>query len=105
VTTLQTADNHKPVVKFHLTTIRLTMSMILQFAPFQSTVEAPFWHALSKTKLNVLQLSEDDTNIAGFYASGQSIIDSTSNKVVEMAPRLSVSNESLEITPEEAFRK
>jgi hypothetical protein len=81
------------------------MSKILQFAPFQSAVEAPFWHTLAKKKLDILQLSDDDQDIVGFYTSGQTILDSTSGKSVEIPPRLSISNDSLETSPLEAFQK
>jgi ubiquitin-like modifier-activating enzyme ATG7 len=81
------------------------MSKILQFAPFQSAVEAPFWHTLAKKKLDILQLSDDEQEIVGFYTSGQSIVDSASGKLVELPPRLSISNDSLEKSPLEAFQK
>ncbi|KAI9287037.1 hypothetical protein BC943DRAFT_320536 [Umbelopsis sp. AD052] len=80
------------------------MSKIVQFAPFQSAVEAPFWHALAKKKLDIFQLSDDDQAIIGFYSSGQSVRDATTGRSVEIPPRLSVSNESLESSPHEALQ-
>jgi ubiquitin-like modifier-activating enzyme ATG7 len=81
------------------------MSKIVQFASFQSAVEAPFWHALAKKKLDVFQLSDDEQEIVGFYTSGQSVQDTTTGKLVEIPPRLSVSNESLEYSPHETLQK
>ncbi|KAH8556407.1 hypothetical protein BGW37DRAFT_536498 [Umbelopsis sp. PMI_123] len=80
------------------------MSKIVQFASFQSAVEAPFWHALAKKKLDVFQLSDDEQEIVGFYTSGQSVQDTTTGKLVEIPPRLSVSNESLEYSPHETLQ-
>jgi Ubiquitin-like modifier-activating enzyme ATG7 N-terminus len=82
-----------------------TMPKIVQFAPFQSAVEAPFWHALAKKKLDIFQLSDDEQAIIGFYTSGQSVRDSTTGRSVEIPPRLSISNESLEFSPHEALQK
>ncbi|XP_047255791.1 ubiquitin-like modifier-activating enzyme atg7 isoform X2 [Capsicum annuum] len=41
---------------------------ILQFAPFQSSVDEGFWHKLSSLKLNKLRLDESPIPITGFYA-------------------------------------
>ncbi|KAL6574075.1 Autophagy protein 7 [Orobanche hederae] len=41
---------------------------ILQFAPFQSTVDEGFWHRLSSLKLNKLGIDESPIPITGFYA-------------------------------------
>jgi hypothetical protein len=81
------------------------MPKIVQFAPFQSAVEAPFWHALAKKKLDIFQLSDDEQAIVGFYTSGQSVQDASTGRSVEIPPRLSVSNESLEFSPLEALQK
>ncbi|KAL7592634.1 hypothetical protein Lser_V15G32357 [Lactuca serriola] len=40
---------------------------ILQFAPFQSSVDAGFWHELSSLKLNKLKTDESPIPITGFY--------------------------------------
>ncbi|CAO3677279.1 unnamed protein product [Umbelopsis ramanniana] len=80
------------------------MPKIVQFAPFQSAVEAPFWHALAKKKLDIFQLSDNEQAIAGFYTSGQLVQDASTGKSVEIPPRLSISNESLEFSPLEALQ-
>ncbi|GMH05504.1 hypothetical protein Nepgr_007344 [Nepenthes gracilis] len=41
---------------------------ILQFAPFQSSVDEGFWHRLSSLKLNQLGIDESPISITGFYA-------------------------------------
>lgn len=40
---------------------------VLQFAPFQSSVDAGFWHELSSMKLNKLKTDESPISISGFY--------------------------------------
>lgn len=40
---------------------------VLQFAPFQSSVDAGFWHELSSLKLNKLKTDESPISITGFY--------------------------------------
>ncbi|XP_071697488.1 ubiquitin-like modifier-activating enzyme atg7 [Rutidosis leptorrhynchoides] len=41
---------------------------VLQFAPFQSSVDEGFWHGLSSLKLNKLKIDESPISITGFYA-------------------------------------
>ncbi|XP_050224241.1 ubiquitin-like modifier-activating enzyme atg7 isoform X2 [Mercurialis annua] len=41
---------------------------ILQFAPFQSSVDEGFWHRLSFLKLNKFGIDDSPISIAGFYA-------------------------------------
>ncbi|TXG47559.1 hypothetical protein EZV62_026853 [Acer yangbiense] len=41
---------------------------ILQFAPFQSSVDEGFWHRLSSLKLNKLGIDDSPIPITGFYA-------------------------------------
>ncbi|KAI3680789.1 hypothetical protein L6452_35565 [Arctium lappa] len=41
---------------------------VLQFAPFQSSVDEGFWHGLSSLKLNKLKTDESPISITGFYA-------------------------------------
>nr|XP_043622499.1 ubiquitin-like modifier-activating enzyme atg7 [Erigeron canadensis] len=40
---------------------------VLQFAPFQSSVDEGFWHGLSSLKLNKLKTDESPIPITGFY--------------------------------------
>ncbi|GJV56476.1 ubiquitin-like modifier-activating enzyme ATG7 [Tanacetum coccineum] len=41
---------------------------VLQFAPFQSSVDEGFWHVLSSLKLNKFKTDESPVSITGFYA-------------------------------------
>jgi ubiquitin-like modifier-activating enzyme ATG7 len=41
---------------------------LLQFAPFQSSVDEGFWHRLSSLKLNKLRIDESPISLTGFYA-------------------------------------
>ncbi|PWA86285.1 hypothetical protein CTI12_AA143800 [Artemisia annua] len=41
---------------------------VLQFAPFQSSVDEGFWHGLSSLKLNKLKTDESPVSVTGFYA-------------------------------------
>ncbi|KAK3019213.1 hypothetical protein RJ639_004867 [Escallonia herrerae] len=41
---------------------------VLQFAPFQSSVDEGFWHRLSSLKLNKLGIDDSPIPITGFYA-------------------------------------
>lgn len=45
-----------------------TSSRILQFAPFQSTVDEGFWRRLSSLKLDLLGLDQSPIQLTGFYA-------------------------------------
>ena len=38
---------------------------ILQFAPFQTTVDEGFWHRLSSLKLNKLGIDDSSISISG----------------------------------------
>ncbi|XP_019450840.1 PREDICTED: ubiquitin-like modifier-activating enzyme atg7 [Lupinus angustifolius] len=41
---------------------------LLQFAPFQSSVDEAFWHRLSSLKLNNLGIDDSPISLIGFYA-------------------------------------
>ncbi|XP_076957062.1 ubiquitin-like modifier-activating enzyme atg7 [Bidens hawaiensis] len=41
---------------------------VLQFAPFQSSIDEGFWHGLCSLKLNKFKTNEDPIPIMGFYA-------------------------------------
>ncbi|KAL2919148.1 Autophagy protein 7 [Polyrhizophydium stewartii] len=43
---------------------------LLQFEPFQSAIEATFWHTLGNNKINVYKLDDATVPIQGFYSSG-----------------------------------
>ena len=43
----------------------------LQFAPFNSFLDAGFWHKLSDNKLNVYGLDDTVKQLHGFYSNGK----------------------------------
>ena len=44
-------------------------AQLLQFAPFQSTLDAGFWHELGRRKLEQYRLSSDPVDIRGHYTN------------------------------------
>ena len=46
---------------------------VLQFVPFQSSLDSGFWHELGKRKLEQYQLSEAPVNLTGSYSNGRAI--------------------------------
>ncbi|KAG0244754.1 Autophagy protein 7 [Actinomortierella wolfii] len=47
--------------------------MILQFHPWASAVEAPFWQTLTQHKMDIFKLDDSQKDIAGYYSSGQQV--------------------------------
>ncbi|CAG8462812.1 27311_t:CDS:10 [Dentiscutata erythropus] len=48
-------------------------SNLVQFVPFSSAVEAPFWHTLSTRKIDLYKLDDTSQSILGYYSVGYSI--------------------------------
>ncbi|CAG8519675.1 3466_t:CDS:10 [Gigaspora rosea] len=48
-------------------------SNLVQFVPFSSAVEAPFWHTLSTRKIDVYKLDDTPQSILGYYSVGYSL--------------------------------
>ncbi|KAL1923101.1 uncharacterized protein VTP21DRAFT_9477 [Calcarisporiella thermophila] len=71
------------------------MSRILQFATFSSSVEAPFWHALSQRKVDVYRLDDAQVPVLGYYQAGNEII-TTEGETVQLPSRLCVGADGLE---------
>lgn len=67
---------------------------VLQFAPFQSSVDEGFWHGLSSLKLNKLKTDESPISITGFYAP-------CSNP--QVSSHLTLLTESLPTEPSDGF--
>jgi ubiquitin-like modifier-activating enzyme ATG7 len=53
----------------HPTTTPAT-DTLLQFTPFQSAIDASFWHAFADKKLNLIQLSQDPQPLHAHFALG-----------------------------------
>ncbi|RUS13392.1 LOW QUALITY PROTEIN: hypothetical protein BC937DRAFT_95397, partial [Endogone sp. FLAS-F59071] len=46
---------------------------LLQFAPFSSAVEAPFWHTLADRKLDILKLDDATQPLRAYYSTGHTL--------------------------------
>lgn len=44
------------------------MSEVLKFEPFTSSVNVSFWYELTRLKLDVLKLSEENVDLHGYYS-------------------------------------
>ncbi|CAG8483624.1 5517_t:CDS:10 [Ambispora leptoticha] len=60
------------------------MTTLVQFVPFSSAVEAPFWHTLSTRKIDLYKLDDTPQNIVGYYSTGHSITNSKDPKEVNV---------------------
>ncbi|CAG8494260.1 7433_t:CDS:10 [Ambispora gerdemannii] len=49
---------------------------LVQFVPFSSAVEAPFWHTLSTRKIDLYKLDDTPQNIVGYYSTGHTLTNS-----------------------------
>ncbi|KAF9426171.1 Autophagy protein 7 [Podila epigama] len=47
--------------------------MLLQFHPWASAVEAPFWQVLTQRKMDVFKLDDSTKDIHGYYSTGQQV--------------------------------
>lgn len=62
---------------------------LLQFVPFSSAVEAPFWHTLSSRKVDLYKLDDAPHKIVGYYSTGHTLISQDSTEAnVAMPARL-----------------
>ncbi|OAJ39464.1 E1-like protein-activating enzyme Gsa7p/Apg7p [Batrachochytrium dendrobatidis JEL423] len=70
------------------------MSKILQYEPFQSAVDATFWHTLGSNKINLYKLDDASVPIQGFYSSGGAYYHINSSHSDALPSRLCVSSTS-----------
>ena len=47
--------------------------MLLQFHPWASAVEAPFWQVLTQRKMDVFKLDDSHKPVLGYYSTGQQV--------------------------------
>ncbi|KAF8936561.1 Autophagy protein 7 [Dissophora ornata] len=47
--------------------------MLLQFHPWASAVEAPFWQLLTQRKMDVFKLDDSPKPVLGYYSTGQQV--------------------------------
>ncbi|KAG0267538.1 Autophagy protein 7 [Actinomortierella ambigua] len=62
--------------------------MILQFHPWASAVEAPFWQTLTQHKMDIFKLDDSPKDIAGYYSSGQQVRVPGQDTTVALPARL-----------------
>ncbi|CAG8574281.1 11546_t:CDS:10 [Diversispora eburnea] len=62
---------------------------LLQFVPFSSAVEAPFWHTLSSRKIDLYKLDDAPQEIVGYYSTGHTLLSQDSAETnITMPARL-----------------
>lgn len=72
-------------------------SSTLQFTPFSSVVQPPFWHELSRLKIDQWKLSEGVTPITASYSVGRSITDRETGKDVDLGCHVTVGGDSFDV--------
>lgn len=67
---------------------------IVQFAPLNSLVEPPFWHALTDLKIDVLRLDDTAVPVTASYSAGRSVKDRETGREISLGCNLSVSGDA-----------
>jgi ubiquitin-like modifier-activating enzyme ATG7 len=67
---------------------------LLQFAPFGSLVQPPFWHAVTQLKIDVLRLSDKPIDVAAAYTPGRTIKDRETGADVALGCHLSLGGDA-----------
>ncbi|KAG0331401.1 Autophagy protein 7 [Podila humilis] len=62
--------------------------MLLQFQPWASAVEAPFWQVLTQRKMDVFKLDDSEKSILGYYTTGQQVKVPGKDATVALPSRL-----------------
>ncbi|KAG0018442.1 Autophagy protein 7 [Entomortierella chlamydospora] len=62
--------------------------MVLQFHPWASAVEAPFWQVLTQRKMDIFKLDDSLKPIQGYYFTGQQARIPGTDTTVDMPARL-----------------
>ncbi|KAF9240392.1 hypothetical protein BU15DRAFT_73985 [Melanogaster broomeanus] len=73
---------------------------VVQFAPFASLVQPPFWHELTRMKIDVLRLSDESVTVAGSYSVGRTIRDRETGQDIALGCNLSLGVDAFEKTPQ-----
>jgi ubiquitin-like modifier-activating enzyme ATG7 len=69
---------------------------VVQFAPFSSLIQPPFWHELTRLKLEVLRLSENHIPVTASYSIGKTIKDRNTGQEIELGCNISVGGDGLD---------
>lgn len=73
---------------------------ILQFVPFNSSIDPTFWHALTNLKIDVLKLQDQPIRVRGWYERGRWIQDrDRSNQVISIGNEFRLDGKSLPDNP------
>ncbi|KAG6381874.1 hypothetical protein JVT61DRAFT_488 [Boletus reticuloceps] len=72
---------------------------VVQFTPFASLVQPAFWHELTRLKVDVLRLSDDELSLAGSYSVGRSIRDRETGQDVALGCNISLGADAFDKTP------
>ena len=73
---------------------------VVQFNPFSSLVQPPFWHELTRLKIDVLKLSQDSLPIHASYSTGRTITDRETGKEISLGCHLTVGPDAFETDPQ-----
>jgi ubiquitin-like modifier-activating enzyme ATG7 len=63
---------------------------IVQFAPFSSLVQPPFWHELTNIKVDVLRLSDEPLPVLGSYTVGRTVVDRETGREIALGCNFTV---------------
>ena len=66
----------------------------VQFAQFSSLVQPTFWHDLTRLKLEVLRLSDEQVPLNASYTLGKTVKDRNTGQEVALGCNISVGGES-----------
>ncbi|KAG0294117.1 Autophagy protein 7 [Dissophora globulifera] len=62
--------------------------MVLQFHPWASAVEAPFWQVLTQRKMDIFKLDDSVKPVLGYYSTGQQVRVPGKDTTVALPARL-----------------
>lgn len=71
---------------------------IVQFTPLSSLVQPSFWHSLTKLKIDVLKLSQDEIPVTASYSAGRSVTDRETGQDVALGCNLILGSDAFEQT-------
>ena len=76
----------------------------VQFSTFSSLVQPTLWNELTRLKLEVLRLSEDNVPLTATYSVGKTIKDRNTGQEIELGCNITVGAEGLQANQRCALR-
>ena len=73
---------------------------VVQFAPFASLVQPAFWHELTRQKIDVLRLSDDELSLTASYSVGRTIRDRETGQDLPLGCNLSLGADAFDSSPQ-----